>query len=188
MRAMNAPSDPQVDSLRVQPHSIAAEQSVLGGLLLHNAAGDRIAYLDRAKESVTGSADAASIDTRGSDYDAVLGVYTGAAVNALTLVAADDNAMNPDARVTFAATSGVTYYVAVDGAAGDRGQVTLGDARAGRHVGKRQSRGLPRQPKPIAGTRDRQLALFGGDIFVFHYCLRAGRLQPLSTVSHRSSH
>jgi replicative DNA helicase len=35
--------DPQVDSLRMPPHSIEAEQSVLGGLLLDNAAWDRIA-------------------------------------------------------------------------------------------------------------------------------------------------
>lgn len=42
-RAMNAPSDPQLDSLKVPPHSIEAEQSVLGGLLLDNAAWDRIA-------------------------------------------------------------------------------------------------------------------------------------------------
>ena len=41
--AMNAPSDPQLDSLKVPPHSIEAEQSVLGGLLLGNAAWDRIA-------------------------------------------------------------------------------------------------------------------------------------------------
>lgn len=41
--AMNAPSDPQLDSLKVPPHSIEAEQSVLGGLLLDNAAWDRIA-------------------------------------------------------------------------------------------------------------------------------------------------
>ena len=40
---MNKPSDPQLDSLRVPPHSIEAEQSVLGGLLLDNAAWDRIA-------------------------------------------------------------------------------------------------------------------------------------------------
>ena len=40
---MNAPSDPQLDSLKVPPHSIEAEQSVLGGLLLDNAAWDRIA-------------------------------------------------------------------------------------------------------------------------------------------------
>jgi len=35
--------DPQLESLRVPPHSIEAEQSVLGGLLLDNAAWDRIA-------------------------------------------------------------------------------------------------------------------------------------------------
>jgi replicative DNA helicase len=40
-----AVSDPQLDSLRVPPHSIEAEQSVLGGLLLDNQAWDRIADL-----------------------------------------------------------------------------------------------------------------------------------------------
>lgn len=40
---MNTRTDPQLDALRVPPHSIEAEQSVLGGLLLDNAAWDRIA-------------------------------------------------------------------------------------------------------------------------------------------------
>ncbi|HEX7647672.1 MAG TPA: replicative DNA helicase [Noviherbaspirillum sp.] len=40
---MNTRTDPQLDSLRVPPHSIEAEQSVLGGLLLDNSAWDRIA-------------------------------------------------------------------------------------------------------------------------------------------------
>ncbi|MDQ7968395.1 MAG: replicative DNA helicase [Oxalicibacterium faecigallinarum] len=40
---MNTRSDPQLESLRVPPHSIESEQSVLGGLLLDNAAWDRIA-------------------------------------------------------------------------------------------------------------------------------------------------
>jgi replicative DNA helicase len=39
----NRASDPQVEALRIPPHSIEAEQSVLGGLLLDNAAWDRIA-------------------------------------------------------------------------------------------------------------------------------------------------
>ncbi len=43
MPPMNAPADPQVDSLRIPPHSIEAEQSVIGGLLRDNAAWDRIA-------------------------------------------------------------------------------------------------------------------------------------------------
>ena len=40
---MNERSDPQVDSLRIPPNSIEAEQSVLGGLLLDNSAWDKIA-------------------------------------------------------------------------------------------------------------------------------------------------
>ena len=44
---MNAPHDPQLESLRVPPHSVEAEQSVLGGLLLDNAAFDRIADVVR---------------------------------------------------------------------------------------------------------------------------------------------
>ena len=43
MRAMNMQTDPQLESLRLPPHSIEAEQSVLGGLLLDNSAWDRIA-------------------------------------------------------------------------------------------------------------------------------------------------
>ncbi|QAU35054.1 replicative DNA helicase [Janthinobacterium sp. 17J80-10] len=50
MRAMNTRSDPQLESLRVPPHSIEAEQSVLGGLLLDNAAYDRIADLVSAED------------------------------------------------------------------------------------------------------------------------------------------
>ena len=41
--AMNTPVDPLVDSLKIPPHSVEAEQSVLGGLLLDNAACDKIA-------------------------------------------------------------------------------------------------------------------------------------------------
>ena len=39
---MTLSQDPQLDYLRVPPHSIEAEQSVLGGLLLDNAAWERI--------------------------------------------------------------------------------------------------------------------------------------------------
>jgi len=39
---MNTPADPQLEYLRVPPHSIEAEQSVLGGLLLDNAAWERV--------------------------------------------------------------------------------------------------------------------------------------------------
>jgi replicative DNA helicase len=42
--------DPQIESLRVPPHSIEAEQSVLGGLLLDNAAWDKIADMVSADD------------------------------------------------------------------------------------------------------------------------------------------
>jgi replicative DNA helicase len=37
------PNDPQLQALKVPPHSMEAEQSVLGGLLLENGAADRVA-------------------------------------------------------------------------------------------------------------------------------------------------
>ncbi|MBK7564301.1 MAG: replicative DNA helicase [Propionivibrio sp.] len=43
--SLNSPIDPAIAHLRVPPHSIEAEQSVLGGLLLDNAAFDKIADL-----------------------------------------------------------------------------------------------------------------------------------------------
>ena len=43
MSSVLQPADPQLVSLRLPPHSVEAEQSVLGGLLLDNAAFDRIA-------------------------------------------------------------------------------------------------------------------------------------------------
>ncbi len=36
------PDDPQLDAIKLPPHSLEAEQSILGGLLLDNDAGDRI--------------------------------------------------------------------------------------------------------------------------------------------------
>ncbi|MDR2188335.1 MAG: replicative DNA helicase [Azonexus sp.] len=44
-RAKSGPADPVIDALRVPPHAIEAEQSVLGGLLLDNEAWDRISDL-----------------------------------------------------------------------------------------------------------------------------------------------
>jgi manganese oxidase len=57
--------------------------------------------------------------TAGSNFDTLLGVYTGAAVNALTPVASNDEEDNTagvhTSRVVFNATAGAVYYIAVDG-------------------------------------------------------------------------
>ena len=42
IKTMNTSPDPQLEYLRVPPHSIEAEQSVLGGLLLDNGAWERV--------------------------------------------------------------------------------------------------------------------------------------------------
>ena len=47
---MNQPVDPQLAAVRTPPHSIEAEQSVLGGLLLDNTAWDRISDLINERE------------------------------------------------------------------------------------------------------------------------------------------
>jgi len=68
------------------------------------------------------SSGSATFTTAGSAYDTVLGVYTGASVNALTVIARNDDI--PDvpgqphqvtSAVTFSAIAGGTYSIAVDG-------------------------------------------------------------------------
>lgn len=57
-----------------------------------------------------------TFDTKGSTYDTIIAVYTGAAVNSLTtIISSDDAPLTNTSRVTFAATSGTTYYIALDG-------------------------------------------------------------------------
>ncbi len=66
------------------------------------------------------------IDTNGSNFDTTLGVYTGAAVSALTLVAGDNNSgPNLTSRVSFPVTAGIVYQIAVDGTGGASGTIQL---------------------------------------------------------------
>jgi hypothetical protein len=74
----------------------------------------------------------ATITTAGSSFDTVLGVYTGASVGSLTSIVKNDdtNANDTTSSVTFNATAGTTYMIAVDGynnggSGGDTGSITL---------------------------------------------------------------
>ena len=62
----------------------------------------------------------------GSGFDTLLAVYTGTAVNGLTLVASNDNCASglTTSCTTFDVTVGTTYSVQVDGAGGAKGAVT----------------------------------------------------------------
>lgn len=67
-----------------------------------------------------------TVNTIGSNYDSTLGIYTGSAVNALTLIVGDDDSGGSQAsKVTFAAVAGTTYQIAVDGFSGGSGAIVL---------------------------------------------------------------
>ena len=71
------------------------------------------------------------MDVCDTNFDAVLAVYTGTQVNALTQVAADDDDCEGlGARVGFAATAGTVYKVAVAGFNGAAGSFTLAVSQA----------------------------------------------------------
>jgi Lysyl oxidase len=70
----------------------------------------------------------AVINTRRSDFDTVLAVYTGNSISSLTIVATNDDIVansNLQSQVTFAAIGGTTYHIVVDGWGGAVGTVVL---------------------------------------------------------------
>ncbi len=67
-----------------------------------------------------------TVSTAGSDFDTVMSVYTGTALGNLTVVAEnDDYGSASTSQVTFFATAGLVYQIAVDGYKGATGQVNL---------------------------------------------------------------
>ena len=66
------------------------------------------------------------IDTLGSDFDSLLGVYTGSSVGSLAELASNDDCCGGlTSRVRFEAVSGTTYRIRVDGFNGDGGNIDL---------------------------------------------------------------
>ncbi len=66
------------------------------------------------------------LDTVGSDFDTTLSVYTGNAVNGLSLVSSNDNSGGGGTSlINFSATLGTTYHIAVDGYNGASGNIKL---------------------------------------------------------------
>src|SRR5205814_7267214 len=63
------------------------------------------------------SAGSVTINTSGSSFDTLLGVYTGTSVSGLTTVVSNDDIGGGvlQSRVTFNAVVGTTYRIAVDG-------------------------------------------------------------------------
>lgn len=68
------------------------------------------------------------LNTRTSVYDTTLGVYTGNSVSSLAAIASDDDVQDgviQASEVSFLATAGTTYSIAVDGFDRDTGGITL---------------------------------------------------------------
>lgn len=67
-----------------------------------------------------------ALNTVGSSFDTLLGVYTGTAVNSLTLVAGnDDSGGTLASAVRFFAQTGTLYQIAVDGYGAAAGSIRL---------------------------------------------------------------
>ncbi|HMH41941.1 MAG TPA: NF038122 family metalloprotease, partial [Pyrinomonadaceae bacterium] len=73
------------------------------------------------------SSGVAKITTDGSDFDSVVAVYTGNSLSSLTQVAFNDDSQAGviTSSVTFNASAGTTYSIAVDGWGGDQGSIKL---------------------------------------------------------------
>ena len=101
----------------------AGEPKVAG-----NAGGKSVWYTWTA--TVSGKV---SVNTSGSSFDTLLGVYTGSSVSALTLVASNDDATNRTltSAVSFSAVAGRTYRIVVDGYNAASGSIVLNLAQAG---------------------------------------------------------
>src|SRR5437763_861982 len=89
----------------------------------------------------------ATFDTEGSGFDTILAVYTGGSLGALTRIAANDDIQQgtfTNSRLTFTATAGTTYRIAVDG--------FINDASVGAEFGIIQLNWSASAPPPLAAT------------------------------------
>jgi hypothetical protein len=74
----------------------------------------------------------ATIDTQQSNFDTILAVYTGSGLSSLNVIATNDNtSTNSQSSVTFTATAGTVYQIAVDGRSGASGSIRVNWALTG---------------------------------------------------------
>jgi hypothetical protein len=66
-----------------------------------------------------------TVSTAGSNFDTILGVWTGGALGGLTAVACNDDFTGTTSQVTFIATAGTTYRIQVGGFGGAGGSLAV---------------------------------------------------------------
>lgn len=110
--------------------------------------------------------DTATIHTSGSSFDTTLAVYSGSSLGSLVkLVSNDDTGSGTTSLVTFPATAGATYQIAVDGYNGDAGNIVLTVYQP-----------APAQPLILQQPAD-QFALAGGSVT---FAVQVSGATPLS--------
>ncbi len=98
-----------------------------------------------------GRAGTVTINTSGSDFDTLLGVYTGSAVEALTTVIANDDVAGGNwSQVTVVPVVNTTYWVAIDGYGGRKGATVLNWSFT--EAPPAQKPGVPRSVRAVAGN------------------------------------
>ncbi|MCX6953909.1 MAG: S8 family serine peptidase, partial [Verrucomicrobia bacterium] len=111
------------DNFLVRSNNVGATAETDQGELLQSAGAGGTSLWWEWTPSTTASV---RLTTTGSAYDTLLAVYTGSALNALTLVAANDNDGTAlTSRIDFTAQKGVTYQICVDGRNGASGLTLL---------------------------------------------------------------
>jgi len=66
-----------------------------------------------------------TLSTAGSSFDTILAAYTGNSVTGLTLIANNDDSVDVTSQISFFATAGTVYQIAVDGYSGATGAIRL---------------------------------------------------------------
>jgi outer membrane protein assembly factor BamB/subtilisin family serine protease len=115
-------NDGFAEAAAIRGEAITARSSAAGassepGEPAHGGTAARASVWFAWTASTTGSV---TVDTRGSEVDTTLAVYTGETLGALVQVAANDNLGTGEtaSRVSFTANSGTTYRIAVDARSG----------------------------------------------------------------------
>ncbi len=111
---LSGPNDSRLNDTNVAASLQAGEATTVAG----QSAPTSVWYFWTAPQST-----AVTIDTATSDFDTLLGVYTGTAVNTLVEVASNDNVGlgNSTSKVAFSVIAGTIYRIRVDGHLGDAG-------------------------------------------------------------------
>jgi hypothetical protein len=96
----------------------------------------------------------ATFNTSGSDFDTLLGIYTGTNVSALTQIASNDDASTSTntSAVTFSAVLNRDYYIAVDGYNAAIGNISLQRSMPGITVAPRTTSSSTASPVMLSSS------------------------------------